>query len=307
MRYKDGGAFSVLSELFILREVMNRLQSIFELDSTPLPCSHFDVIGGSGFGGILLALLLGRLRMSVDESIKFFILFQELYKPNLDNPERSNFLSGCLRARFPDQRMAERCPPCKTFVCAMPAKHVTGHKPVLFRNYAPRKFSSFDCKIWEAGLATTAHPSLFEPISIGPSWGLTPYVDSAAFGFGNPIELVIEETKGLFTNCTEFLFLSLGAGHPGVFSVPSDGDNWISMLRHIAEDCERLADRMEGMNQIGYFRVSVAQGLQREGAHELIEPHFIEAQTIQYIQTAIIDRQLDDAVQFLVNRERQQG
>jgi patatin-like phospholipase/acyl hydrolase len=30
--------------------------------ATPSPCEYFDLIGGTGFGG-LIALLLGRLRM----------------------------------------------------------------------------------------------------------------------------------------------------------------------------------------------------------------------------------------------------
>jgi hypothetical protein len=86
----DGGGIRGLSELVILQEVMNRIQFQLNLANTPLPCDHFDMIGGTGTGGYvialntiihscrmlkrlpissIIALMLGRLRMSVDQAI----------------------------------------------------------------------------------------------------------------------------------------------------------------------------------------------------------------------------------------------
>ncbi|KAH8824408.1 acyl transferase/acyl hydrolase/lysophospholipase [Flagelloscypha sp. PMI_526] len=301
----DGGAFLALSELFLLREIMTRLQTVLNLDSTPLPCDHFDVIGGSGSGG-LLSLLLGRLRMSVDTAIEHFIcLYKSLYEPNLDKCQRSNLLSETFKTLCQDQTMLEHNAACKIFVCAIPAASITGCKPELFRNYKARKYASFDCKIWQAARATTAYPSLFDAISIGLGWRSVAYLDPCAFGFSNPISLVVDEAKSLHPSTKEWLFLSLGAGHPGIFGVSSSGDECSSLLKRIAEDCERVAEKMDESGQNGYVRLNVAQGFQGFKPHELTDPGIIATHTRHYAAMATIDRHLDAIVDFLANRHRQ--
>ncbi|KIJ50219.1 hypothetical protein M422DRAFT_159712 [Sphaerobolus stellatus SS14] len=64
----DGGGIRGMSELLILKEIMDRVQSQEKLSSTPLPCEYFDMIGGTSTGGII-ALMLGRLRMSINDVI----------------------------------------------------------------------------------------------------------------------------------------------------------------------------------------------------------------------------------------------
>lgn len=58
----DGGGVRGLSSLLILRELMEELGRQLNAIDTPLPCHYFDLIGGSGTGG-LIAIMLGRLRM----------------------------------------------------------------------------------------------------------------------------------------------------------------------------------------------------------------------------------------------------
>ena len=57
----DGGGVRGLSSLLILRNIM---EEIARRNDTPeaLPCDYFDLIGGTGTGG-LIAIMLGRLRM----------------------------------------------------------------------------------------------------------------------------------------------------------------------------------------------------------------------------------------------------
>lgn len=60
----DGIGLRCLSSLIILKELISRIN-----DETPLkPCEYFNLIGGTGAGGFI-AILLGRLGMSVDECI----------------------------------------------------------------------------------------------------------------------------------------------------------------------------------------------------------------------------------------------
>ncbi|KIJ39534.1 hypothetical protein M422DRAFT_174893, partial [Sphaerobolus stellatus SS14] len=65
----DGGGIRGMSELLVLKEIMDRVQSQEKLFSTPLPCEYFDMIGGTSTGGYIIALMLGRLRMSINDAI----------------------------------------------------------------------------------------------------------------------------------------------------------------------------------------------------------------------------------------------
>jgi len=58
----DGGGVRGLSSLLILREIMETIERETDADGTPLPCEYFDLIGGTGSGG-LIAIMLGRLGM----------------------------------------------------------------------------------------------------------------------------------------------------------------------------------------------------------------------------------------------------
>ncbi|RKL23426.1 hypothetical protein BFJ72_g14493 [Fusarium proliferatum] len=60
----DGGGVRGLSSLMILQNLM----STIDPDAPPKPCDYFDMIAGTSSGG-LIAIVLGRLRMTVDECI----------------------------------------------------------------------------------------------------------------------------------------------------------------------------------------------------------------------------------------------
>ena len=60
----DGGGVRGLSSLMILR----RLMAAVNADAPPKPCDYFDMIGGTSTGG-LIAIMLGRLQMTIDECI----------------------------------------------------------------------------------------------------------------------------------------------------------------------------------------------------------------------------------------------
>lgn len=58
----DDGGVRCLSSVFILSQVMEKIRQRLGVDVAPKPWQYFDLICGTGFGGIL-ALMLGRLRM----------------------------------------------------------------------------------------------------------------------------------------------------------------------------------------------------------------------------------------------------
>lgn len=61
----DGGGVKGLSSLLILRKLMENISPT----NPPKPCEYFDMICGTSTGG-LIAIMLGRLRLSVKECIE---------------------------------------------------------------------------------------------------------------------------------------------------------------------------------------------------------------------------------------------
>lgn len=49
--HPDGGGIRGLSELIILKEVLDRIRFAERLAETPRPCDYFDLIGGTSTGG----------------------------------------------------------------------------------------------------------------------------------------------------------------------------------------------------------------------------------------------------------------
>jgi patatin-like phospholipase/acyl hydrolase len=68
----DGGGVRGLSALLILREIMEQIRKTTNTERLPLPFQYFDLIGGTGTGG-LIALMLGRLQM-VTMTYQWFVL-----------------------------------------------------------------------------------------------------------------------------------------------------------------------------------------------------------------------------------------
>jgi len=63
----DGGGVGGLSSLLILREIMEEIERQAGVESAK-PCQYFDLIGGTGTGG-LIAIMLGRLQMVLSQNL----------------------------------------------------------------------------------------------------------------------------------------------------------------------------------------------------------------------------------------------
>lgn len=101
----DGGGVRGLSTLYILKHLMaqlNQRRQTARLCSMK-PCEVFDLIGGTSTGG-LIAIMLGRLEMDVDECI---LAYNKLMKTVFEEKSSSLPVSwmGTTKAQFDSKRL----------------------------------------------------------------------------------------------------------------------------------------------------------------------------------------------------------
>ncbi|KDQ57927.1 hypothetical protein JAAARDRAFT_34743 [Jaapia argillacea MUCL 33604] len=319
----DGGGIRGLSELLVLRELMQRIQHQDKLPSPPLPCEYFDLIGGTSTGGFI-ALMLGRLRMSVDEAIAAYgrlaeSVFSEkkwmgqdgmFKKTNLEKAIK-DIVGKATSPPNPEVRMLDPRPEkevCKTFVCAMAADNMNASIPRLFRTYPSPKNASYDCTIWEAARATSAAPTFFKPIDIGDTVKER-FVD-AGLGNNNPTMRVIEEADLIFPGRSIACIISIGSGQAHVIKLPKSSGMFqnilplqvVQALRDIATDCERTADDLEKHFRDKpdvYFRFNVEQGLQSVSLGDWDKLGEVGTHTQQYLRKNTVDQRVSIAVKTL--------
>lgn len=66
----DGGGVRGLASLYLLRKILSFVGS-------PKPCDYFDMICGTSTGG-LIAIMLGRLEMTVEQCIEAYIVLMDV-------------------------------------------------------------------------------------------------------------------------------------------------------------------------------------------------------------------------------------
>ncbi|KAL8950721.1 MAG: hypothetical protein Q9222_003257 [Ikaeria aurantiellina] len=268
----DGGGVRGYSSLLILKSLMNEIESqekynnpeanssafsplidptsvysdpeMEKLQHTYRPCHYFDYVAGSSTGG-LIAIMLGRLRMSVDDCLQAYKrLSAEVFEKPSNRLRRSlNKYSSStrrdsLKELFRNLQPAQPSPNehrekfksdpfrCRTIVCSNRSdlsEKVSA--PYVFRSYvhSPRRTlqpllyprnpgDESEFEIWEVAKATSAAPSYFK------STQLYKYrYSDAAVNINNPSLEVYQEVSLLnkFHESIELL-LSLGTGNaPG--------------------------------------------------------------------------------------------
>ncbi|MCJ1405065.1 hypothetical protein MMC11_008291 [Xylographa trunciseda] len=213
-----------------------------------LPCHYFDYVVGTGTGG-LIAIMLSRLRMSIDQCLREYLkIFQIIFGQRRQRVlhtyalPRVKYSSHNLTRSVQElvERYGERHQSgngasfessedlCKTIVLAI--KSSDGIiMPKLFRSYdvaSPKPAIDAEmpyrtklrnpgpadsCRIWEAARATSAAPSYFKPIKID---GAT-YVDGG-FGFNNPSREIVTEVLRVHNDADDCIncLVSIGTGRP---------------------------------------------------------------------------------------------
>ncbi|KAJ9487435.1 hypothetical protein VN97_g5887 [Penicillium thymicola] len=284
-----------LDKLVLQREHNQRLK----------PCDVFDLIGGTSTGG-LIAIMLGRLEMSVEECILAYTELMELvfsektnnvpvsWSGNIVSQYDSKKLKKAienviLRAGLlPTDLMNDGKPRrSKTFVC-------TTSKDTLqvtrLRSYSASNEIALQATICEAALATSAATKFFDPVLIGNHQ----FVDGA-FGANNPIEEIEEEAADIWCTTSRDLkplvkcLVSVGTGNPA--HVPMD-DN---VLRFLSKTLVRMATKPESTerrfmarwsNEVKgkrYLRFNVEQGLQQVHMTAFEKRSVIESATYAYL------------------------
>ncbi|KAH8824307.1 hypothetical protein DL96DRAFT_1818071 [Flagelloscypha sp. PMI_526] len=304
----DGGGLRVLCQALIVREMLARLRGDRRLAQPLKAADHFDIICGSGFGG-LLAIMCGVLHMTGDELVEELVaLCAAVFIPYIDTAERTAKLEGEIKRLIrkysldveggEERKMFCETATCKTFVCAAPSSNVS--HPRLFRNYLSRSNAGPDCTVLEATRATMSVPGLFEPISIGSVHIREPFI-AGELRWNNPMDILTREIKEVFNDRHVACVVSIGSGHPGHLSL---SEGLADFFPRIAQDCERLADDMDRRFEYipdVYRRLSVEQGLQNL-AVDLSNFHEVVSHTHSYLQGPQISRHVDSLLVDLVQR-----
>jgi hypothetical protein len=132
----------------------------------------------------------------------------------------------------------------------------------ILRNFEASREEELDFTIAEAILATLASPPLFTPASISK----VEYI-SGDLTFSNPTLTIVSEAYKVFgEEARVTCLMSLGSGHPGLLSPPSNTnlDSWTQFLDKTLKDGEQKAEEIETlMGNLGlYHRFSVTRGLE---------------------------------------------
>lgn len=197
-----------------------------------------------------------------------------------------------------------------SFVCAVGSSDVTHSAgPTLFRTYDVGKNKAYNCKIWEAARATSAAPTFFKGIKIGPPGSQVMYLD-AGLGHNNPVKQVIAEAARAFGEDTHVAcIVSIGTGQAGSTSLnkPDAFQKWlpislIRVLEKLATDSGKAAEEMNKRfrNIHGlYYRLDVDRGLQSISLDEWKRLGEVREHTMNYMRLEIVDQKIDRVVEVL--------
>jgi len=277
-----------------------------------------------------VALLLGRLELSVPAAIdiyaalaksvfiekNWFLRDGKFKALNLELAIKSAVEQALGKGHSDEKMLDERSGTevCKVFVCATKAAFINAPAgPSYFRTYAVPRNATPNCAIWEAGRATSAAPTFFERILIGPPERPQPYIDGGV-GYNNPVVQVLEEAELTFgsereTSC----IISIGTGWTSAikYGPPSLTERVVpaklaKALADIATDCEKTAEAMERKfkNTSGvYWRLNVDTGLDKIALEDWEELGNVEGYTEEYMRKRGVSESIDKIVDVLTAHE----
>ncbi|KAI0454131.1 acyl transferase/acyl hydrolase/lysophospholipase [Xylaria acuta] len=334
----DGGGIRGKSSLLILENIMATIQKAKGLESIPKPCEHFDLIGGTSTGGHeIIAIMLGRLGMTVDQCMQAY----DKVAQTAFTPKRTSFIPAppkgayaaqalegaikqtvkefCVEPPCTDQRRqgrstAESCPhenaefrnaSCtKTVVLAITKDNVDA-APTLFTTYDTATNLSYrGCAIWQVARATSAATTFFKSIKVGRDQ--VEFID-AGFGHNNPCEILIEEARRQFPKHGRLQVLSIGTGLGDVVTIKDSRRAILKALTKMASTSTTVARKLHSQygNSGQYHRFNVERGLQDITLSDWEKTSTISAHTGNYLQDN--QRAIQKFVDSFINCPPEQG
>ncbi|RDL41440.1 uncharacterized protein BP5553_01419 [Venustampulla echinocandica] len=273
------------------------------------PWEEFDMIAGTSTGG-LIAIMLGRLRMTLNECEDAYLeLSERIFTPKRSkiNPWRAKeFLQA--DGKF-DYKVLEKAikdiiaqkpgydestllkdpvPQCSVFVCATR----TGNTEVaILRSYdtTEPKLLFDECKIWEACRATSAATTFFDPIKIG-KYGQQ-FADGGVL-YNNPIQPVEREASAIWPGCMESaVIVSIGTGSAPGGAFKGNLKKIIDGMKKIVTETERTDNDFFRAHQAMFvhnrlYRFNVFHGLADVGLEESKEKEKVANVTQTFLERA---------------------
>ncbi|KAK0712684.1 P-loop containing nucleoside triphosphate hydrolase protein [Lasiosphaeria miniovina] len=265
-------------------------------------------VGGTSTGG-LIAIMLGRLRMTVDECINAYTtlsdrVFEKKHhrfniKGNLqgrfDAAELERAVKRILVERGLDEEtlLLEDSPeaPCKVFVCATSKE--TKDTVCLTSYLSPRgrRHLLESTTIWQACRATSAATSFFDPIAIGP--------------FG---EEFVDGARGKQSGLRSLQWAWAEVPSVNWHPVRDDVLGITSTLKELATETEKTAQKFQrdkrSLDREGhYYRFNVDCGLEDVRLQESAKKKEIAAATTSYVASQAVFQQMTACANSLAARE----
>ncbi|QRV81252.1 patatin-like phospholipase protein [Ceratobasidium sp. AG-Ba] len=206
---EDGGARG-LSSLLLLDQIMLGLKHRLALTHTPSVREHFEIVAGTGTGA-LIACMVGRLGIPVEQAIGYYIKLDEVFSDRkrigttaYKATKLREVLKAIVRNAVGDenkQMIDSECDgdKCRTLVFAESKYNINANLPHIFRSYQAANNPMPDCAIWEAVSASMAHPGMFKAIEIGEGPMQVSFI-SSTLRSANLVAQTTHEATLLFPN-----------------------------------------------------------------------------------------------------------
>ncbi|CAE6489093.1 unnamed protein product [Rhizoctonia solani] len=316
----NGGGVRGLSSLLLLQEVMNRLQKLGRQGKTVKPVDWFDVIAGTGTGGVI-ACMLGKMGMSIKEAVESYTTLTEAIFSNKKTggitggaAYKSTTLKESLQSIIQaatgdgDTKMSEGASKpdgCNTLIFATLKDNINASIPVMFRSYQASANRAPDCAMWEALYATMAHPDFFKSIDIAEGSLKYSFV-GGELGNSNPLAHVLAEVRDLYPDQYVSCIMSVGAGHAHTIRISNTSHRKTSLaMKAMATGSDRVAEEMARRFQDTtgvYFRFNVDQGIQDVGTDDWEKLGTVGMHTRAYLSKNEVDRGMREATKAMHDR-----